>query len=213
MHTQFYTHISPLSKKIILMYNLKQKKHRKKKNLKKNTRNCDKMKNMNKKYIIFELILLLGTSIFAQSIKFSAKDIDGKNVSEAVFADSKITMVNVWGTFCGPCIREMPDLGVLDKKYGDDFQIVGIVIDTVNSKGLVNAKTVNSAKNIVKTTGADYLHIIPDSSLLNGVLSEVYAVPTTFFVDSSGRIVGKVYTGSRTLKQWQEIVESFLQTR
>ena len=42
-----------------------------------------------------------------------------------------------------------------------------------------------------------------------GVLVEVYAVPTTFFVDSSGRIVGKVYTGSRTLKQWQEIVESF----
>lgn len=206
MHTQFYTRISPLSKKIILMYNLK---HRKKKNLKKNTRKCDKMKNMNKKYIIFGLILLLGTSIFAQSIKFSAKDIDGKNVSEKVFADSKITMVNVWGTFCGPCIREMPDLGVLNKKYGDDFQIVGIVIDTVNSKGLVNAKTVNSAKNIVKTTGADYLHIIPDSSLLNGVLSEVYAVPTTFFVDSSGRIVGKVYTGSRTLKQWQEIVESF----
>ena len=206
---QFYTHISPLSKKIILMYNLKHKKHRKRKNLRKNTRKCDKMKNMNKKYIIFGLILLLGTSIFAQSIKFSAKDIDGKNVSEAIFADSKITMVNVWGTFCGPCIREMPDLGVLNKKYGDDFQIVGIVIDAVNSKGLVNAKTVNSAKNIVKTTGADYLHIIPDSSLLNGVLSEVYAVPTTFFVDSSGRIVGKVYTGSRTLKQWQEIVESF----
>ena len=208
MHTQFYTHISPLSKKIILMYNLKQKKHRKK-SLKKNTRNCDKMKNMNKKYIIFGLILLAGTSIFAQSIKFSAKDIDGKNVSEKVFADSKITMVNVWGTFCGPCIREMPDLGVLNKKYGDDFQIVGIVIDAVNSKGLVNAKTVNSAKNIVKTTGADYPHIIPDFSLLNGVLSEIYAVPTTFFVDSSGKIVGKVYTGSRTLKQWQEIVESF----
>ena len=168
------------------------------------------MKNLYKKSIIFELILLVGTSIFAQSIKFSAKDIDGKNVSEKVFADSKITMVNVWGTFCGPCIREMPDLGVLDKKYGDDFQIVGIVIDAVNSKGNVNAKTVNSAKNIVKTTGADYLHIIPDSSLLNGVLSEVYAVPTTFFVDSSGKIVGKVYTASRTLKQWQEIVESFL---
>ena len=171
------------------------------------------MKNLYKKSIIFGLILLVGTSIFAQSIKFSAKNIDGKNVSEKVFADSKITMVNVWGTFCGPCIREMPDLGVLNKKYGDDFQIVGIVIDAVNSKGLVNEKTVNSAKNIVKNTGADYLHIIPDSSLLNGVLSEVYAVPTTFFVDSSGKIVGKVYTGSRTLKQWQEIVESFLQTR
>lgn len=168
------------------------------------------MKNLKKKSIILGLMILVGTCVFAQPIKFSAKDIDGKNVNEAVFADSKITMVNVWGTFCGPCIREMPDLGVLNKKYGNDFQIIGIVIDAVNAKGLVNAKTVNSAKNIVKTTGADYLHIIPDSSLLNGVLSDVYAVPTTFFVDSSGKIVGKVYTGSRTLKQWQKIVESFL---
>ena len=121
------------------------------------------MKNLYKKSIIFGLILLVGTSIFAQAIKFSAKDIDGKNVSEQVFADSKITMVNVWGTFCGPCIRAIPDLGVLNKKYGDDFQIVGIVIDAVNSKGLVNEKTVNSAKNIVKTTGANYRHIIPDA--------------------------------------------------
>ena len=82
------------------------------------------MKNLKKKTIILGLMILAGTCVFAQPIKFSAKDIDGKNVSEAVFADSKITMVNVWGTFCGPCIREMPDLGVLDKKYGDDFQIL-----------------------------------------------------------------------------------------
>ena len=84
------------------------------------------MKNMNKKSIIFGLILLAGTSIFAQSIKFSAKDIDGKNVSEKVFADSKITMVNVWGTFCGPCIREMPDLGVLNKNMVMIFRLQGL---------------------------------------------------------------------------------------
>ena len=65
------------------------------------------MKNLKKKSIILGLMILAGTCVFAQPIKFSAKDIDGKNVSEAIFADSKITMVNVWGTFCGPCIREM----------------------------------------------------------------------------------------------------------
>ena len=169
------------------------------------------MKNLNKKTIILGMLFLLGTSVFAQSIKFSAKDINNKQVTEAIFADSRITMINVWGTFCGPCIREMPDLGILSKSYDSkDFQIVGIVIDAVNNKGAMNPKTVNSAKNIVKTTGADYLHIVPDSTLLNGVLSDIYAVPTTFFVDSEGKIIGQVYTGSRTLKQWQAIVDPLL---
>lgn len=166
------------------------------------------MKNLNKKSIIIGLLLVLGTAISAQSIKFSAKDINNKNVTEAVFADSKVTMINVWGTFCGPCIREMPDLGTLSKKYDDkDFQIVGIVIDAVNNKGVMNAKTVNSAKTIVKTTGADYLHIVPDASLLNGILSDVYAVPTTIFVDSEGNVMGQAYTGSRSLEQWLAVVE------
>lgn len=168
------------------------------------------MKNLSKKTIIIGLLLVLGTSVFAQSIKFSAKDINNKNVTEAIFADSKVTMINVWGTFCGPCIREMPDLAALSKKYDSkDFQIVGIVIDAINTKGVMNPKTVNSAKNIVMSTGADYLHIVPDASLLK-ILSDVYAVPTTFFVDSKGNIIGRVYTGSRNLEQWQEIIDSLL---
>ena len=169
------------------------------------------MKTMNKKIIISGLLFLIWTSAFSQAITFSAKDINNKNVTESIFKDSKVTMINVWATFCGPCIREMPDLSTLNKKYNsNDFQIVGIVIDGVNNKGVMNPKTVSSARNIVKTTGADYIHIIPDSSLFNGLLSDIYAVPTTFFVNSDGELIGQVYTGSRSLDQWQEIVEPLL---
>lgn len=169
--------------------------------------------NRSKKLLLAGLILLigLGSSAFSQSIKFTAKDIYNKNVTESIFADSKLTMINIWGTFCGPCIKEMPDLGKLNQQYNSkDFQIVGIVVDSVNSRGMMVPKTVESAKKIVTTTGADYIHIVPDSNLINGILEDVYAVPTTIFVDSKGNIVGKAYTGSRSYDDWKKIIDSLL---
>lgn len=151
---------------------------------------------------------------FAQSktkIEFSAKDINNKNITSEIFEDAEITMINIWGTFCGPCIREMPDLAQLNKnneKKG--FQIIGIVIDAVNRKGLPDSKQMEAAKKIAKQTGADYLHIVPDAQLQNGILQDVFLVPTTIFVDKNGNQVGEIYTGSRTLSEWQEIVDSIL---
>lgn len=165
----------------------------------------------NKFLLISSMIFLLSGSIFAQSLKFNAKDIQNKNISDSIFEDAELTMINVWGTFCGPCIREMPDLGKLNKSYEEKgFQIVGIVIDAVNQKGSPSAKNISAAKKIVEQTGADYIHIVPDNTLLNGVLSQIYAVPTTFFVNSKGELVGQVYTGSRSLEDWQKIVDELL---
>lgn len=163
---------------------------------------------------VLMIITFSSVSIFAQNklkIEFSAKDIYNKNITSEVFEDSEITMINIWGTFCGPCIREMPDLGVLSKNYEDkSFQIIGIVIDATNRKGLPDSKKMEAAKSIVKQTGADYLHIIPDSKLQNGILQDVFAVPTTIFVDKKGNQVGEIYTGSRSLSDWQKIVDNLL---
>lgn len=165
------------------------------------------------KKIISTLIavaVLSATSLFAQTkIQFEGKDIYNKNVTDAVFEDAKVTMVNIWGTFCGPCISEMPDLGKLNNEI-KDFQVVGIVIDSVNRKGLPVQKTVDAAKSIAKQTGADYLHVIPDAKLQNGILSDVFAVPTTIFVDKNGNQIGETYTGSRSYSDWKKIIESLL---
>ena len=41
---------------------------------------------------------------------FTAQDLDGNQVDQSIFADADLTMINVWGTFCTPCLDEMPDL-------------------------------------------------------------------------------------------------------
>lgn len=169
------------------------------------------------KKIFLSLLMVIALSsitIFAQSktkIEFSAKDINNKNISSDIFDDAQVTMINIWGTFCGPCIKEMPDLSLLSKKYDEQkFQIIGIVIDAVNRKGLPDLKQIDAAKKIVKQTGADYIHIVPDTKLQNGILQNVFAVPTTIFVDKNGNQVGETYTGSRSLAAWQKIVDSLI---
>lgn len=168
---------------------------------------------MKKLFLALITLMVISTnSLFAQTkIQFSAKDIYNKNVTEAIFEDAELTMINIWGTFCGPCISEMPDLAVLNKNNASKgFQVVGIVIDAVNRKGLPDSKKIEAAKTIAKLTGADYLHIVPDAKLQNGILKDVYAVPTTIFVDKNGKQVGEVYTGSRSLSEWQRIVDGLL---
>ena len=41
---------------------------------------------------------------------FESKTLDGEDVSQDIFSKADLTMVNIWGTFCGPCIKEMPEL-------------------------------------------------------------------------------------------------------
>lgn len=141
---------------------------------------------------------------------FTATDVDGNTVDPSIFADYKLTMVNVWATFCGPCLREMPDLGELADEYKDKgVRIVGLVSDTLDQNGDIDDSQVEAAKEIIADTGADYLHILPSTDLF-GLLSQISSVPTTFFVDSEGRQVGMAELGSKEKDEWVEIIDRAL---
>ena len=62
-----------------------------------------------KKLFTVIALLTLSTLLFAQKagdkISFTATDFKGNPVTSEIFAKNKLTMVNIWGTFCGPCIR------------------------------------------------------------------------------------------------------------
>ena len=56
-----------------------------------------------------------------------------------------------------------------------------------------------------------YPFLIPDEGYLGGILLGIQAVPTTFFVDQEGKILGKAYQGSLSLEDWKSIVETKLE--
>ena len=75
---------------------------------------------------------------------------------------------------------------------------------------MANEEIVEKAKLLAEKTGATYPFLIPDEGYLNGRLIGIEAVPETFFVDKEGNIVGETYSGSHTLEDWKNIVESEL---
>lgn len=139
---------------------------------------------------------------------FTSMDLQGEEVSEAIFAPYDLTMVNVWGTFCPPCIDEMPGLGELAREYKDKgVQIVGIVVDVVNNDEKVFMEKLGTALSIIEYTKADYPHILQLQDLYDLYLKNVQSIPTTFFVDNKGTIVSKEYIGGRNKEAWRAIIE------
>lgn len=138
----------------------------------------------------------------------STKTIDGADFSEKDFSDYDLTMVNVFATWCTACVQEIPDLEKLRQEMKDKgVNVVGVVTDTRDESGEENQEAIEKAKLIQAKTKAGYPFLIPDSSYLNGRVKNLQAMPETFFVDKNGNIIGDSYSGSRSLKDWKEIVE------
>ena len=132
-----------------------------------------------------------------KSISFQGKEIEGKEVDSAsIFKQHKVTMINVWATYCQPCIKEMPDLEKLSQTLKEkDIQIIGILSDVVDSSGKYDQTSWDLGKQIVKETGITYPTILCDTTAFTDKIA-LDAVPTTFFVDADGKIIGKTQVGS-----------------
>lgn len=138
---------------------------------------------------------------------FDAEDIFGAKVSSKVFEENKLTVVNLFTTWCAPCISELPELAKLDKEL-EDIGFIGIVLNINEGDGIVES-ALRTAKDLCSDSGAEYPYLIPDESLVEFCRS-IYSVPTTYFVDSNGKIVGDPVVGSNTASEWKEIIEQKL---
>ena len=143
---------------------------------------------------------------------FTSVTIDGKKVDQDILKGNKITMVNVWGTFCSACLREMPELQKISKNYEDkDLKIVGMIVDTYDySKGENTEEKIAKAEEIMTQTGVTYTNILPSESLNDAKLDYIFTVPTTYFLDENGVIIGSAFEGSRSYEQWSSIIDDIL---
>lgn len=140
-------------------------------------------------------------------IVFEGKDMEGNMVSSEDFSKSRLTMVNVWATYCSPCLSEMPELGELAQEYDkEEFQILGIVS---NVPERADEEKIGLVEVLIEQTMADYPHLLLNDSLNDGLLADVTAVPTTFFVDSEGKILETV-VGAKRKADWKEMIDGFL---
>lgn len=169
---------------------------------------------MKKKYLVavvcvIATVALCGCGLFGKSEPeiegyFTTTDLYGNTVTQEIFAQSDLTVVNVWATYCGPCINEMPYLGELAEEYDSSkVQIVGIPTDVYNQEYL------DYALSLIHETGADYTHLLMSEELYNWGLTEIQYVPTTFFVNSEGEIIDTV-VGSMSKEDWKTLIDEKL---
>lgn len=137
--------------------------------------------------------------------KFSSQTLDGQPVSSAVFAENRLTVINFWGTYCPPCIEEMPDLGELARSMPEGTRLVGIIIDAAPDDDDVKGE----ARDILTEAKAEFLQILPVRDMIP-YMETLVGVPTTIFVDSDGKVVGEPLIGSRSGQEYRTEIEKAL---
>ena len=143
------------------------------------------------------------------NITFETTDLDGNKINSDIFAEHALTLINIWGSFCEPCMEEMPDLEAISKEFADqDVAIVGVLGDALDVNGEFDEDTVDLAKTVLESKGATYLNLAMCPELKAALPSDTY--PTSFLIDHSGTVIGEAIYGSRDADQYRQIIQSAL---
>ena len=105
-------------------------------------------------------------------------DLDGNTLTTADLR-GKVTLINFWATWCGPCRIEIPDLIKLQKQYKDHLQVIGVSVDE---------GPVEEVKQFAMQYRINY-PIVMTTPAINRQFSGIAAIPTSFVIDPEARIV------------------------
>ena len=132
---------------------------------------------------------------------FSTEDLNGNSVTESVFSDYDITMVNIWATWCGFCVEEMPELQELYDQLPENVNLISICTDGDEEGEL--------AKKILETKNVKFPALIANEEMNKSFVEKFPSLPTTIFVDKNGNIVGNSIAGVPGRNE--EIVPAYLE--
>lgn len=136
------------------------------------------------------------------AISFETVDLDNNPVGSSIFSEAKLTFVNLWGTFCPPCIEEMPMLETLSEEFKEQkVAFVGIVGDAMDSNGELDEDNVALARQIMETSGVTYPNFAMNDAVSAAIPTDSY--PTSILVDSQGNLVGEPYYGAQTEEDYR----------
>lgn len=122
---------------------------------------------------------------------FELVTLDGDKVKLSDYQGKKI-LLNFWASWCGPCRAEMPDMEKLHKEGREDF-----VILAVNATQTERSK--ESPAEFIKELGLTFPTVLDEKGEVSKTY-QVIALPTSYFIDSEGKI-GDKYTGTLSYEQ------------
>ncbi len=139
-----------------------------------------------------------------QALKFKTVTLDNQKATQDIFSGYDLTIVHIWGTYCDDCIAEMSDYAALDAELPDNVNLVGLITDVYDGID----SNVSDANRILKNAGAGFMNLrISDD--LYAVTSYIQYLPSTFFVDREGHVVGGMMDGA-TIKETKKRLGSYI---
>lgn len=158
------------------------------------------------------VVLLLGASKKGPLTKFSVKNLKGETVTEEIFSSYDITMVNIWATWCGPCVHELPEIQKLYATLPSNANIISFCLDAGDRK-----KSFKQAEKLVKSANMQFQVLLPDRAFASAIMGAVNStgIPTTIFVDKKGNIVGAPIIGApaNVIQYYRSAIEDRLRTQ
>lgn len=126
---------------------------------------------------------LVSNSQQTPDLKF--KDENGKTISLKSLK-GKVVFINLWATWCPPCIHEMPSINELRKTFKDNKDLVLLMVD-------VDGK-IEKSKEWMKNKKFDLPVYVPDGEIPRELFSG--SIPTTIIVDKQNNIIGRQVGGA-----------------
>ena len=160
---------------------------------------------MKKCFALLIALMLFASFAMAETglTNFVTYDINPANadiraVSQDIFAGYDVTMVNIWATWCGYCIKGMPELAKLKDMLPENVNLITICDDATTEPQL--------AQEILKITGAtNFPTLMASADMYDQLLGQIYSFPTTYFLDSTGMPITQPVIGVPSLSDTAEI--------
>lgn len=146
--------------------------------------------------------------IIGQFPQFSSHTIKDEAITDSIFSDYDLTVVNIWATWCPPCVGEIPELGEWYKELPPNVNLVGLIIDVGSYSGDDDTYK-STALDIMSKSNADYPVIKLDDEKLMMVSMGFDAIPSTVFVDRNGNVLDRTVVGASP-ESYKAVVEEYI---